>query len=248
MKYFKHDSNASLDVKLKKLLRKYGFAGTGMYWYCVEMIASKLCKENISLALEEDSESLALEGNIDESLAEEMLNYMVSKKLFTKEDGKILCRSILKRLDDTQSKNPEIRAIIKESADSEENKEAPINSEMLGHTPKNSEELRKTPKDSEQIRLDKISNKTYAHFEEFWKAYPNKKSKGRAESAWKKIKPNEQLRVEILQGLEQAKTSVDWKKDNGQFIPHPATWLNARGWEDDHRSISIVQHEPRKML
>jgi len=25
---------------------------------------------------------------------------------------------------------------------------------------------------------------------------------------------------------------VDWRKDSGQFIPHPATWLNAKGWED----------------
>lgn len=69
-------------------------------------------------------------------------------------------------------------------------------------------------------------------FDIFWQAYPKKKSKGQAEKAWRKINPSEQLQDRILNAIEQAKTSVDWKKDNGQFIPYPATWLNAKGWED----------------
>jgi len=71
-------------------------------------------------------------------------------------------------------------------------------------------------------------------FETFWTAYPKKRSKGAAEKAWAKIKPNEQLTGEILSALERAKTSADWQKDGGQFIPYPATWLNAKGWEDDY--------------
>ena len=71
-------------------------------------------------------------------------------------------------------------------------------------------------------------------FELFWQAYPKKKSKGQAEKAWLKIKPNEQLLEAILSTIEQAKTSVDWTKDGGQFIPYPATWLNAKGWEDEY--------------
>jgi hypothetical protein len=74
-------------------------------------------------------------------------------------------------------------------------------------------------------------------FEEFWKAYPKKKSKGQAEKAWAKIKPTEQLHNEILESLERAKKSADWTKDGGQFIPYPATWLNAKGWEDEYTEI-----------
>jgi len=29
------------------------------------------------------------------------------------------------------------------------------------------------------------------------------------------------------------KATEQWRKDNGQFIPHPQTWLNQRRWEDD---------------
>ena len=71
-------------------------------------------------------------------------------------------------------------------------------------------------------------------FDEFWAQYPKKRSKGRAERAWVKIKPDEQLFKAILDGLERAKTSVEWQKDGGQYIPYPSTWLNAKGWEDEY--------------
>lgn len=70
-------------------------------------------------------------------------------------------------------------------------------------------------------------------FDLFWKAYPKKKSKGDAKKAWKKINPDEHLQDRILRALERAKTSADWKKDHGQFIPYPASWLNAEGWDDE---------------
>lgn len=70
-------------------------------------------------------------------------------------------------------------------------------------------------------------------FEKFWTAYPKKKSKGDAEMAWNKINPNEQLLARMLATIEQAKTSVDWTKDGGQWVPFPATWLNGKRWEDE---------------
>jgi hypothetical protein len=70
-------------------------------------------------------------------------------------------------------------------------------------------------------------------FDKFWTAYPKKKSKGGAEAIWKKLKPSEQLLAAMVAKIEQAKTSTEWTKDNGQFIPYPATWLNGKGWEDE---------------
>lgn len=70
-------------------------------------------------------------------------------------------------------------------------------------------------------------------FDIFWKAYPKKRAKANAEKAWMKINPNEQLLATILEKIELAKTSEEWKEKGGKFIPHPASWLNARGWEDE---------------
>lgn len=67
----------------------------------------------------------------------------------------------------------------------------------------------------------------------FWEKYPKKKSKGDAEKAWAALNPDELLQNRIFDALEQAKTSDEWTKDMGKFIPHPATWLRRRGWEDE---------------
>lgn len=80
-------------------------------------------------------------------------------------------------------------------------------------------------------------------FAEFWKIYPRKIGKGNAEKAWVKMKCNNLLSSIIL-AIEAAKKSDDWTKDGGQFIPHPATWLNRRGWEDDYQ-ISVGEQQPK---
>jgi hypothetical protein len=75
-----------------------------------------------------------------------------------------------------------------------------------------------------------------ASFAKFWSLYPRKKSKGDAEKAWKAINPDEQLQDRMNHALERATTSAEWRKDGGQFIPYPATWLRAKGWEDEDAS------------
>lgn len=69
-------------------------------------------------------------------------------------------------------------------------------------------------------------------FEKFWQAYPKKKSKGDAEKAFKAISPDEQLVETMISTIEQAKTSADWMKEQGKYIPYPSTWLRAKGWMD----------------
>lgn len=89
-------------------------------------------------------------------------------------------------------------------------------------------------KSSEQLRNPFKSMTQQRRFDSFWAMYPKKRSKGQAEKAWIKINPDEELFRAIMRGLELAKGSVDWAKDNGQFIPYPSTWLNAKGWEDEY--------------
>lgn len=74
---------------------------------------------------------------------------------------------------------------------------------------------------------------TLTSFEEFWKEYPNKKAKKKAEGIWKRIKPTEELFKVIMAGLSKAKQSAQWRKDGGQYIPHPTTWLNQERWTDE---------------
>jgi len=66
-------------------------------------------------------------------------------------------------------------------------------------------------------------------FVEFWKCYPKKIAKPNAEKAWMKIAPDVDLTKRIIRAVSEQKLL----EREEQFIPHPATWLNARRWEDD---------------
>ena len=71
-------------------------------------------------------------------------------------------------------------------------------------------------------------------FAEFWLAYPKKVGKGDAEKKWKQLKPD--LAV-CLSALAPLVNSHDWKKQGGQFIPNPATWLSQKRWEDEGTEV-----------
>ncbi|MHB1938974.1 MAG: hypothetical protein ACYCOR_20730 [Acidobacteriaceae bacterium] len=82
------------------------------------------------------------------------------------------------------------------------------------------------------------ANREPPAFQAFWKSYPRKKAKADAFKAWKSLKPSEPLAETILQAVQRATTSEDWRRDNGKFIPYPATWLRARRWEDEDAGVS----------
>ena len=70
-------------------------------------------------------------------------------------------------------------------------------------------------------------------FDTFWKAYPKKVAKGDARKAWSqtdRIRPDLN---EILAAIEAQMRSDQWRKNEGQFIPYPATWLRQERWCDE---------------
>lgn len=71
----------------------------------------------------------------------------------------------------------------------------------------------------------------------FWDAYPNKKAKQNALKAWKKIKPNTALFEKIMKAVELQKRSEDWQRENGRYIPYPATWLNGGYWDNEIKEV-----------
>ena len=42
-----------------------------------------------------------------------------------------------------------------------------------------------------------------------------------------------QAALRMLDALDDAKASDEWQEENGRFIPHPTSWLNAQRWEDE---------------
>ena len=75
-------------------------------------------------------------------------------------------------------------------------------------------------------------------FVEFWKAYPKKVGKCAAEKAFFRCKPDDALLARMLMALDTQRHTDQWTKENGQFIPNPATWLNQGRWEDEVKTAA----------
>lgn len=104
MKWFKHDSDASNDAKLKKLRLKYGAQGYGIYWYCLELIARNVEKHNLTFELEHDAELIADDFKLSAELVQHIMTYMVELELFENTDGIISCLKMANRTDEYTQK------------------------------------------------------------------------------------------------------------------------------------------------
>lgn len=69
-------------------------------------------------------------------------------------------------------------------------------------------------------------------FDEFWAVYPKKDAKQAAIKAWKKLKPDDELKQTIIDSVRR---NIDgkWKDSERRYIPNPATYLNGARWEDE---------------
>ena len=86
-------------------------------------------------------------------------------------------------------------------------------------------------------------------FEVFWATYPQcrRTAKGMAFRSWQKIvqlgasvDPDRRalwLQSVCQNALAWQSLQHDWTKENGQYVPMPATYLNQRRWEDEPPKI-----------
>lgn len=92
----------------------------------------------------------------------------------------------------------------------------------------------------EKSRGETEKRRSATAFEEFWSLYPKKKAKEDAQKAFSKVSGDEfgqlmtRLRIQVA--------SDDWRRDGGQFIPYPASWLNGKRWQDEE--IVTLAAEP----
>lgn len=66
-------------------------------------------------------------------------------------------------------------------------------------------------------------------FETFYAAYPKKRNRPDAVKAFAKVA----VPVEVLvAAIKSQVASEDWQKEGGRYVPYPASWLNAEGWQN----------------
>lgn len=70
-------------------------------------------------------------------------------------------------------------------------------------------------------------------FDSFWAEYPKKVGKDDARKSWKKRKVDQTLADQMIAAVRLQRESQQWKRDGGQYIPNPSTWINQGRWQDE---------------
>ena len=78
-------------------------------------------------------------------------------------------------------------------------------------------------------KTSKDKDNSASPFELFWAAYPRKVGKQAAKKAFSKVSVPVKT---LIDAVNSQKNSEQWRRDNGQYIPNPATWLNQGRWDD----------------
>lgn len=227
MKWFKHDSDAHRDPKLRKLMLKYGVQGYGLYFYCLELIASNVGLGRLTFELEHDSELIAIDTNISRELVEDMMRYMVNLGLFENTDGKVSCLKLLSRIDQSQSGNPKFRAEVA-ALKAAKNHDPVMTLSSASHDSVSTEVEVEVEVDNTRKNLRELN----VSFEDFWARYPRKAGKANAEKKWPKLTNTDR---------EQAFLFISknpYADRDRQYIPQGDTFLNKRPWEDDDQPSS----------
>jgi hypothetical protein len=73
----------------------------------------------------------------------------------------------------------------------------------------------------------------------FWSAFPRRTAKAAAIKAFAKLAPSSDLLDQMLQAIAK---QLKWQQWVDGFIPHPATWLNGKRWEDENQPTVTAAH------
>lgn len=85
-------------------------------------------------------------------------------------------------------------------------------------------------KEQGQNTLARQAERLFA--DQFWPAYPRKVGRENAVKAFVKLKPDAELLGVMLKALAAQAASDQWQRE-AQYIPHAATWINGKRWQDD---------------
>jgi hypothetical protein len=88
------------------------------------------------------------------------------------------------------------------------------------------------PGPREFLSLASLAPASAPGFDDFWQRYPLHVGKQAARKAWAKLGPSPPL-GQIVDALAWQRDLPRWREEGGRYVPHPATYLNGRRWEDE---------------
>ncbi len=252
--YFPHDVDVTTDPKIEPAIMRYGAAAYAFYFVHLEY-----CYRSDDLTVDisatetgaEMREVIQRKLHIDEQQYDNILQSFLRHGAFDADfyakTGKLTSHGIQKRARKVFEKRE------REAERYESKISAPISAtetgaEMTQSIAKKSIENKSTEKKSEEYSNHPLTpaggsaapviNIQEKRFEEFWAAYPKKTGKQAAFKSWQRVKPTAELHAKIIKAVATAKRTEQWQRENGRFIPNPATWLNQGRWDDEYEEVT----------
>lgn len=222
MKWFKHDSNANMDVKLKRLRKRYGAEGYGVYWLCLELIAGTVEKHNLTFELEYDAELIADELHMNQDHVQDIMGFMVDLGLFENDRGVITCLKMATRTDEYTQQ------LIKKTCQSHD-KLPRVSRDTPESVPRVSESI-----EEKRIEEKDITSEADVRFDLFWDLYPKKEGKKKARTAFLNLtkKQQQDAVIDIKAGRYMGRVK--------KFVPLATTYIHGERWNDEPDQVGDV--------
>jgi hypothetical protein len=99
-----------------------------------------------------------------------------------------------------------------------------------------------TTSETEEGKKERKESRASSEFEAWYTAYPRKKSRKAAESAYRKVIDSGEISAADLlaRTVAYAASVKDTPPDQRRYIPHPASWLNSGGYLDEPEPLSAT--------
>ncbi|ULQ45856.1 hypothetical protein JN531_012170 [Flagellatimonas centrodinii] len=82
-----------------------------------------------------------------------------------------------------------------------------------------------------------------AEFEQFWAVWPRRVAKADARKAWRQVQHLLPPVERVVAAVEAQRRSDQWMRNEGRYIPYPATWLRGERWEDEMEVQVLSQQQ-----
>ena len=228
--YFPHFTSS--DSKTKFILEQNWGNDGYAFWFKLLELLGRSDGHYYDCSKAADSKYLAALTRIDENTVKEILDTLadlgnIDPELWT-ERKVIWCQNFVDNLQDVYSKRTAV--IPKKPFTEPEGPETPPESK-----PQKPEEKPKKKTKTTAKRKSILTVAQQALFEKFYSAYPKKVDRATAERAWAKIdpQPDDEFTEKIIQAVEAAR-KYDSRFREKQYIPNPASWLNAKGYLNEY--------------
>ena len=211
--YFPHDYDTLQDEKIKRMIRRHGMAGYGLFWAIIELLYAN------ANALRTDYEGIAYDFRVDTSVVKSVI---CDFGLFVVTDGEFKSQSVDRRLNERKEKSIKAR----ESANYRWSNANALQTDYECNA-KNERKNERKNKGNKMYNGEFKNSPIEFSFENVWEQYGKKGNRKTSKAKWDRLSnTNKALALKHIPGYVGATPDKQYRKNF-------ETYLNQEVWNDN---------------